>query len=92
MSIFGNKKTFFSDYGDFGLILDTPGDSKNCNKSQNIGFGPRLERVYALDAILEAILEWFLEILDGIWKDFGGFLRGFREILVGRVLGDINND
>ena len=67
---------FFIDFGDFGSNLEDPGASKNCKKSPKIDVGARSERVPACDMILVAILERFLQILDGFWKGSGGILEG----------------
>ena len=67
---------FFLDFGDFGSILGGPGASKNCKKSSKNDVGARSESAPACDTILVAILQRFLQILDGFWKGSGGILEG----------------
>ena len=68
---------FLIDFSDFGSILGGPGASENCKKSLKIDFGARSEHVPACDMILVAILNRFLEILAGFWKDSDGILERF---------------
>ena len=65
------------DFSDFGLILGGPGASENCKESLKFDVGLRSERVPACDMILAAILNRFLQILDGFWKGSGGNLEEF---------------
>ena len=65
------------DFNDLMSILGGPGALKNCEKSLNIYFGARSERVSACDMILVLILKRFLQIFYGFSKDLGGVLEGF---------------
>ena len=68
---------FLIDFSGFGSILGGPGASENCKELLKIDVGSRSERVLACDLISVAILNRFLQILDGFWKGSGGILEGF---------------
>ena len=51
--------TLFACFSDFGSIWGGPGRSKNCKKSSNNTFRPRLERAWTFGTISDVILNRF---------------------------------
>ena len=75
-------KRFFRIFAILARFWESPGTSKIDKKSKKSCLG----RFWDVGAIWGAILDQFLQILDGFWQDLGKILEAFWTDLEGKTM------